>query len=589
MNSKSRIYPLITLVLLLLFGHWRAQNVSAQTPDPGSPGPFAVTREEYNFGDTAFTPTNFPGAVELIASVHYPTNLSGGPLPLIIFLHGRHATCSQGNGAQFLEWPCATGREPISSYKGYDYVAQTLASHGYIVVSISSNGINAKDNFVFDLGALARAELIQKHLDIWKTFNTTGGAPFNSKFVGKVDLNRVGTMGHSRGGEGVVRHFTLNEAQGSPYKIKAVFPLAPVDFNRFVVNRAALSVLLPYCDGDVSDLQGVHFYDDARYNVPGDTAPKHYILVMGANHNFYNTVWSPSSGQPGATDDWLAFVPGGNSDSQCGSGMGNHRLTEAQQRGTGLAYMSAFFRAYVGGESQFLPLMTGDAPAPPSASTKDLFVSYHAPDDSALRRDVNRLLTATNLSTNTLGGAATQNSLSPYDVCGGPDPQEGRCLPDESQARQPHTVPSARSATRGMSQLRLGWGDISALYKNDLPSGTRNVSGFQAVQFRVSVNFADARNIADVAQEFSVVLTDGAGFISSVRVSDYSKALFFPPGEVGPVPKVVLNTVRIPLSAFVGVNLNNIRSVRFNFDQRFAGALLITDVAFASAPSSAIP
>ena len=55
-----------------------------------------------------------------------------------------------------------------------------------------------------------------------------------------------------------------------------------------------LAVLLPYCDGDVADLQGVHFYDDARYNVPGDSAFKHTILVMGANHNFYNTIWTPT-------------------------------------------------------------------------------------------------------------------------------------------------------------------------------------------------------------------------------------------------------------------------------------------------------
>lgn len=589
MNHKNRIRALTAFALLMLFSNWGARYGAAQTADPGSPGPLAVTREEYNFGDTAFTPSNFPGPVELLASVDYPTNLTGGPFPLILLLHGRHATCFQGDGAQFLEWPCTGGRQPIPSYQGYDYVAQVLASHGYIVVSIGANGINAKDNLVQDLGALARAELLQKHLDIWKTFNTVGGAPFGGKFIGKVDLSRVGTMGHSRGGEGVVRHFVLNQAQGSPYGIKAVFPLAPVDFNRFAVNRAALSVLLPYCDGDVSDLQGVHFYDDARYNVPGDAAPKHYVLVMGANHNFYNTVWSPSSGIPGAADDWLSFVPGGDSDSQCGRGKNNHRLSEAQQRGTGLAYMSAFFRAYVGGESQFLPLMTGDAPAPPSASTNELFVSYHAPDNPALRRDVNRLLTNTNLTTNTLGGAAAQSGLSPYDLCGGPAPQPATCLPGESNARQPHTTPSARSPLRGLSQLRLGWSDPSALYTNDLPPTTRNVRGFQAIQFRVSVNFADARNLADAAQEFSVLLTDSSGFTSAVRVGDYSKALFFPPGNVGPVPKVVLNTVRIPLSAFAGVNLNNIRSVRFNFDQRLAGALLITDVAFASAPTGATP
>jgi hypothetical protein len=81
-----------------------------------------------------------------------------------------------------------------------------------------------------------------------------------------------------------------------------------------------------------------------------------------------------------------------------------------------------------------------------------------------------------------------------------------------------------------------------------------------------------------------VVLTDSSGGTSSVRVSDVSSALFFPPGSVGPVPKVVLNTVRVPLTAFGGVNLHNIRSVAFTFNEQAQGAVLVTDVAFASAP-----
>ena len=63
-------------------------------------------------------------------------------------------------------------------------------------------------------------------------------------------------------------------------------------------------------------------------------------------------------------------------------------------------------------------------------------------------------------------------------------------------------------------------------------------------------------------------------------MSRFSDALFFPPGEVGPVPKVVLNTVRIPLIAFVGVDLTDVRSIQFRFDQEPQGALLVTDLAF---------
>ncbi len=581
MKTRTNNYFRSFCVTVLLLVISVAGNTRAQVPDPGTPGPLAVTREEYNFGDTAFQPTDFPGPVELRASIHYPTSLSGGPLPLIVLLHGRHETCFKGASA-FLQWPCTlNGSQSLPSFAGYDYLSEVLASNGYVVVSISANGVNAVDNTVFDLGALARAELIQKHLDILNTFNTTGGAPFGAKFVGKFDMTRIGTMGHSRGGEGVVRQYVLNNSLGSPYGIKAVFPLAPVDFNRFVVNNAALNVLLPYCDGDVADLQGVHFYDDARYNVPGDLAPKHYVLVMGANHNFYNTVWSPSNGFPGAANDWR-FVPGGHADPQCGSLKGTKRLTDTQQRGTGLAYMSAFFRAYVGGENQFIPILTGDAPPPPSAQTNELFVSYHAP--ASLRLDVNRVLNDTNLTLNNLGGAVTQLDLTPYDLCGGEPPQPATCLPGFFNAQQPHTTPSARSSARGLSQLRTGWNNFTGNYRNDIPAGLGNVSGFQAIQFRVSVNFADPRNLADLAQDFRVRLTDATGGSASVRVSDVSGALYFPPGSTGPVPKVVLNTVRIPLSAFGGVNLNNVRSVQLTFDERLAGGVLITDVAFASAP-----
>src|SRR3954454_3519663 len=104
-----------TTLLLLLLAALAAPMALAQ--DPTAPGPYAVTREEYNFGDTAFNPTNFPGPVELLASVHHPTDLTNGPFPLIVFLHGRHATCYNGQGAAFLEWPCAAGRTPIPSYQ----------------------------------------------------------------------------------------------------------------------------------------------------------------------------------------------------------------------------------------------------------------------------------------------------------------------------------------------------------------------------------------------------------------------------------------------------------------------------------------
>ncbi len=585
MNKKKVSFLGLLAVFSLLF----AQTLSAQ-PDPGGRGPRDVMREEYDFGDTAFRPPpdawppSFPG-LEVRASVHSPTDLSDGPFPLVIFLHGRHATCFLGATA-FLEWPCSPGRMPIPSYIGYDYAADILASHGYIVVSISANSINARDNSLFDLGMAARAHLVQHHLDRWNDWNTVGGPPFGTRFVGKVNMNNVGTMGHSRGGEGVAEHYVLNADLGFPYGVNAVFPWAPVNFRRPLINHVALDVLLPYCDGDVSDLQGVHFFDDARY-VPGDPddpAAKHTTLVMGANHNFYNTIWTPGGWPAGTADDWLAFVPGGPADPHCGTVKGNRRLTPAQQRGTGIAYIAGFMRLYLGGETAFAPLFKGDVDPPPSAMTSEIFQSYHAPSLTAARRDVNRVLAGINLTTNTLGGAVTQTGLSPYNLCGGEIPQPRHCLPGQPTARQPHTTPSFESSQRGLSQLRFGWDGATATYQNDLPSGTRDVSPFAVFQFRGAVNFTDSRNPSGL-QNFSVTVTDGTSNTSTVTLltSGVRGSLIFPPGgpAVIPLPKVLLNTIRIPLSLFTGIDLTDIQSVRFNFDQQATGALLVSDIAFA--------
>lgn len=581
---KDRI-DVVGLLGLIICAILAVSSEPAMAEDPALEGPYDVDIVEYDYGDSAFSPSDFPIDVEVRANVHYPSELEEGPFPLVVFLHGRHSTCYSEQMA-FMQWPCSNNREPIPSYQGYDYIGEILASHGYIVVSISANGINAYDNMVGDLGMLARAELIQHHLELWQVFNTTGAAPFDELFVGAVDLDNVGTMGHSRGGEGVVRHYLLNDALGSSFGIRGVFPLAPVNFSRWVINSAPLSVLLPYCDGDVSDLQGVHFYDDARYNVPGDMARKHTILVMGANHNFYNTIWTPSIFPQGSADDWLSYQD--PDDPHCGDGLDNGRLTDEEQRGTGLAYITAFFRTYLGNEPDFLPILTATAPPPPSAMTNDLFVSFHAPDDPLQRLDVNRLLEGENLTTNTLGGDVSPVALTPYDLCGGEYGAED-CLPDESDTRQPHTTDSFLAPDAvGLSQLKLGWDSETASYVNLLPAGSQDVSGYSLLQFRASVNFTDVRNPVDIPQDFSVMLTDGAGNSSATSVSEHSAALFYPPGALKAVPKVVLNTVPISLDAFPGVDLADIQSVRFDFDQQPEGGLLITDIAFSKVDSSSL-
>jgi hypothetical protein len=118
--------------------------------------------------------------------------------------------------------------------------------------------------------------------------------------------------------------------------------------------------------------------------------------------------------------------------------------------------------------------------------------------------------------------------------------------------------------------------------RNDIPPSLGDVSRLAVLQFRAAVNFEDARN-PRAAQDFSVTLTDGVGISATTVVSGASAALYFPPGgpAVVPLPKTVLNSVRVPLARFPGVDLTNVQSITFNFDRTVSGALLISDLQFA--------
>jgi hypothetical protein len=524
------------------------------------------------------------------------------------------------------------GFDPIPSYVGYDYIGQELASHGYIVVSISANGINDQDNTASG-GMLARAQLVQQHIRIWDQINTSGGgatAPEFNAFQGEVNLQDIGLMGHSRGGEGVVNAYNYNLSLNTPYVIQAVLPLAPVDVNNDLINNVPLGVILPYVDGDVSDLEGLAFFDSTFRQ--GSTSPEEAFLVMGADHNFFNTVWTlvdprdtsanvynpndaanhpfqptdashnnPFPGQGG--EDWNQ---GGNqqqlqvrpTDYFAGyfSPL-NKRLSSVQERAVGLAYLSGFFRRYLGGETAFQPMLAGDAAPPASALNADIHVTYLA--GSGGRLDINRLDTAS--ATNALGGAVVTSGANVQTRFLSRNTDVIKTDPAE---HEPDAVNFQNYSI--LDRYEISWDQSSAYYENDLPN--IDLSGSQALEFRVGVvpdtvfplNFTPlAKNSYGQAQDFSVVLKDGEGDTASVKVSEWSSALYYPQGGFNtttngqgqpiigdqiadPLPKLLLNMVRIPLNAFLSAapvfDLTSVVSIRFAFNQTSVGDLVFSDI-----------
>jgi hypothetical protein len=535
-----------------------------------TPGPFDVLREEYDFGDRAFQPAGLGGRVELRAVVHHPVDLTAGPYPLVLFLHGNHSSCFRGNRSGYT-WPCREGWEPIPNHEGYDYLGQRLASFGYIVVSVSGNGVNVLGNFVDDTGMRQRGLLLEKHLDLWDAWNTVGGEPFDQRFVGAVDMERIGVMGHSRGGEGAVWNVIVDRRRADPYGIDAVLPLAPVDFTRETVNEVHLGVILPFCDGDVYDLQGVHFFDDARYLVPGDASAKATVVAYGANHNFFNTVWSPSSGIPGAFDDgWCR---------------GMDRLTERQQRRVGIAYIVNFFRRYVGGEADRGLMWTG-AETPAGIAPAETAVSYLAPDTPSTRLDVARFTDPADLGVNTMGGAVVATEMGIFGWC--VNVFETPCIPSGDAWADIHMSSPfsffSEEIFPGLQEAVFGWSDIAeggASVRFEVPPGERDLSAFDTFGFRTVPNPAYWANEDVDFQDLVVVLEDGAGARAEVAAADIGNdALAHPRLDARRVVHVIMNQIRFPLASFEGVDLSDIAAVELAFLRTERGVIQVSDMAF---------
>lgn len=285
--------------------------------NPGQPGVYSVgalsygsgtdkRREEYGAAAALITPavdgsalfegySGFVGGyydwyngfdfsqLPLNGLVWYPEG--GGPFPLVLIVHGNHAMTDPSD-------------------PGYAYLGQHLASRGFIAVSVDENFLNG---FALDDPDMAemplRAWLLLKHLAVWREWNATEGNPF----FGRVDLGRVGLIGHSRGGEAVAhaaemnarpagRIGTVSRKEDFGFGIRGVVALAPCD-NRYKpagrplrLRNADYLLLASGHDGDMYYLDGLGQYARAGFDENPDGFKAVAYLYRG-NHGNFNTVW----------------------------------------------------------------------------------------------------------------------------------------------------------------------------------------------------------------------------------------------------------------------------------------------------------
>ena len=445
-------------------------------PDPAEYGPFTPLKADYDEGLTLVTDTatglTYPASLKGV--VHYPAQ-GTGPFPVLVFEHGRHSTCDL-TVTEFLGYPCpevgVLGTQVVSnidSFRGYDYLAANLASHGYVVASFDVNSVNTFDSTGSN-GMPERAQLIAETLGLLQGWGD-GSRPegLGPALVDRIDMERIGIMGHSRGGEGVATFVEYNRTLDQPFSLDAVFALAAVDFDDPTTDGVHFGALLPLCDGDVSNLQGAQAYDRSTYADPGSPFARVQFSVRGTNHNFFNTIWT--------NDDF-----GSSSDSVCNLVTeGSERLAPSDQRKLGVATMAPFLRRYVGGETAFDPFLDGRVPVAESACPTAravpvpcdqlVGVSYTGPATTRtvlLQPEVPSAAVAT-----AIGFASTS-------VC---DPDGGTACPGLNRS--------------GIAQQTLTW-DGPATLSLDL-TGTTLVPGADALTLRTLVNDADASTASSVA------------------------------------------------------------------------------------------
>jgi dienelactone hydrolase len=262
--------------------------------------------------------------------VWYPSGK--GPFPLILCVHGNH------NMADY-------------SDPGYAYLGEHLASRGFIFVSVDENFFNGHLFGPLKTENDGRGWMLLQHLKLWREWSQNEENLFHSL----VDMNRIGLIGHSRGGEAAAIAGSFNRLSHYPddatvefdfnFNIQAIIAIAPSDGQYKPAGRPTPLENVNYLtvqgahDADVSSFSGVRQYNRVEFTDEKYWF-KSYLYSYRSNHGQFNTVWG--------NNDW--GMPGGL--------MLNRKalLEGKKQRTIALVYFTAFMEANLMDKKGYIPL-----------------------------------------------------------------------------------------------------------------------------------------------------------------------------------------------------------------------------------------
>ena len=495
----------------------------------------------YNTPDPAFITgrIDVSGFANLGASTPWPfanTNvpLNGhvcvprgrGPFPLAVFAHGNHNPFE-------------------NSTPGYLYLCQLLASHGIIAATIDVNFLNG-----FNFGENdGRAIVHLEHLRQFRTWNNTATHPLH----GRVDLNRILIVGHSRGGEAVghasffnrlaaVGGIPLDGSVGlGPYRfsLNAVAAIAPTDRQFTPVTGPTVVpdsyfVIHGSKDSDVFTFEGYHTFErahavDLANPTVSDGKFKAMLWVHKANHNQFNSVWGsetvPGVAMPRASQELLAKV-----------------------------HLGALAQAVLLDRTEFFDVLRDHGVASPWDPAGTEFISQY--------QDPERFFIQHN-----------QEGLAPPIVS---LPLQGTVAADAVTATRQLTILVGGFATTTIT-LRLAWSALGSRLLLTVDPATLPAERYKTLSLRVGQS-NEVNNPPNRDQDFTLEVSSGSR-TAAFRASSLHRLLYPDPPPFGPA-KIMMQTLRLPVERLVenGVDPTDLRSIALVFDRRATGTVYVGDL-----------
>lgn len=499
-----------------------------------------------------------PEKLPLNGRVWYPDG--PGPFPLVLIVHGNHEM------ADF-------------SDIGYAYLGELLASRGFIFVSVDENFLNLSafaDALRFtsskDENDL-RGWLMLEHLRVWRQWNASPNNPFH----GKVDMDNVALMGHSRGGEAIVVAATFNHLSYYPdnaalrfdygFNIRSLVAIAPVDGQYRPTGREMELENLNYLvlhgahDMDVVSFAGARQYRRLCFSDGGDWF-KATLYIYGANHGQFNRAW----GRKDLFEPLMRVYNLGQ------------LLSAQQQEQIAKVYVSAFLESTLRDGKDYRPLFR-DHRRGAEWLPETIYLSQYEEAGTQLLSTYEEDI---DLVTTTLPGGTQMG---------------------ENLAVWREQLVQAKWGDMGNHAVYLGWdaiGPASARYSLQLPErglalnpdsvlvfvlADANESPTQMVE---GAGWDEARQPIDLTVE----VIDNAGEVAHLPLSSVAPLLPQLEGRIGkaafmsplPASEPVFQHFEFPLAAFVAANPAfepaGLVTVRFVFDRTRAGVIILDDVGF---------